>query len=66
MARQTMTVRRLARLVHQTGPAPNSNAHLRRSRMSWVRPGVIVTPHGRPFSVMAFTVKNGKIIEIDT
>ena len=23
-------------------------------------------PHGRPFSVMAFTVKNGKIIEIDT
>jgi RNA polymerase sigma-70 factor, ECF subfamily len=34
--------------------------------MSWVRPGVIVTPHGRPFSVMAFTVRHGKIIEIDT
>jgi RNA polymerase sigma-70 factor, ECF subfamily len=34
--------------------------------MSWVRPGVIVTPDGRPFSVMAFTVRHGKIIEIDT
>jgi RNA polymerase sigma-70 factor (ECF subfamily) len=27
--------------------------------------GVVVTPHGRPFSVMAFTVRNGKIVEID-
>jgi RNA polymerase sigma-70 factor, ECF subfamily len=27
--------------------------------------GVIVTPHGRPFCVMAFTVRNGKIVEID-
>jgi RNA polymerase sigma factor (sigma-70 family) len=27
--------------------------------------GVVVAPHGRPFSVMAFTVRDGKIVEID-
>jgi RNA polymerase sigma factor (sigma-70 family) len=27
--------------------------------------GVVVAPRGRPFSVMAFTVKDGKIVEID-
>jgi RNA polymerase sigma factor (sigma-70 family) len=27
--------------------------------------GVVVAPHGRPFSVMGFTVRNGKIIAID-
>jgi RNA polymerase sigma factor (sigma-70 family) len=27
--------------------------------------GVVVAPHGRPFSVMGFTVKRGKIVEID-
>ena len=27
--------------------------------------GVVVAPHGRAFSVMAFTVKNGKIVQID-
>jgi RNA polymerase sigma factor (sigma-70 family) len=27
--------------------------------------GVVVIPHGRPFSVMAFTVRNGEIVEID-
>jgi RNA polymerase sigma-70 factor (ECF subfamily) len=27
--------------------------------------GVVVAPRGRPFSVMAFTVRNGKIVEID-
>jgi RNA polymerase sigma-70 factor, ECF subfamily len=27
--------------------------------------GVVVAPHGRPFSVLAFTVRNGKIVEID-
>jgi RNA polymerase sigma-70 factor (ECF subfamily) len=37
----------------------------------WVRPaiingtpGVVVAPHGRPFSVMAFTVVEGRIVEI--
>src|SRR5215207_9802722 len=28
--------------------------------------GVVVTPHGRPFAVMAFTAGNGKVVEIDT
>jgi RNA polymerase sigma-70 factor (ECF subfamily) len=27
--------------------------------------GVVVAPHGRPFSVMAFTVRDGKIVAID-
>jgi RNA polymerase sigma factor (sigma-70 family) len=27
--------------------------------------GAVVAPRGRPFSVMAFTVRNGKIVEID-
>jgi RNA polymerase sigma factor (sigma-70 family) len=27
--------------------------------------GAVVAPHGRPFSVMAFTVSDGKIVEID-
>jgi RNA polymerase sigma-70 factor (ECF subfamily) len=27
--------------------------------------GVVVAPHGRPFSVMGFTVSNGKIVEIN-
>jgi RNA polymerase sigma factor (sigma-70 family) len=27
--------------------------------------GVVVTPRGRPFSVMAFTVRNGKVVAID-
>jgi hypothetical protein len=27
--------------------------------------GVVVAPKGRPFSVMAFTVTGGKIVEID-
>jgi RNA polymerase sigma factor (sigma-70 family) len=27
--------------------------------------GVVVAPDGRPFSVLAFTVRNGKIVEID-
>jgi RNA polymerase sigma-70 factor (ECF subfamily) len=27
--------------------------------------GAVVAPHGRPFSVMAFTVTNGKITQID-
>lgn len=27
--------------------------------------GVVVAPKGRPLSVMAFTVRGGKIVEID-
>ena len=26
---------------------------------------IVVAPHGRPFSVMGFTVTGGKIVEID-
>ena len=27
--------------------------------------GVVAAPHGRPFSVLGFTVTRGKIVEID-
>jgi hypothetical protein len=27
--------------------------------------GVVVAPHGEPFSVMGFTVVGGKVVEID-
>jgi RNA polymerase sigma-70 factor (ECF subfamily) len=27
--------------------------------------GVVVAPGGKPFSVLGFTVRNGKIVEID-
>jgi hypothetical protein len=27
--------------------------------------GAVVAPHGRPFSVLGFTVRDGKIVEID-
>ncbi|HYY80631.1 MAG TPA: RNA polymerase subunit sigma-70, partial [Actinomycetes bacterium] len=27
--------------------------------------GVVVVPHGRPFSVMGFTIAGGRIVEID-
>jgi RNA polymerase sigma-70 factor, ECF subfamily len=27
--------------------------------------GALVAPHGRPFSVMSFNVRSGKIVEID-
>jgi RNA polymerase sigma factor (sigma-70 family) len=29
-------------------------------------PGALVAPQGRPFSIMAFTVRNGKIVAIDS
>ena len=48
-----------------------AGAHLRRLS-PFVRPalvngaaGVVVAPHGEPFSVMGFTVVGGKIVEID-
>ena len=28
--------------------------------------GVVVAPHGKPFSVMGFTVRDGRIAEIDS
>jgi hypothetical protein len=28
--------------------------------------GVVVVPDGEPFSVMGFTVRGGKVVEIDT
>jgi hypothetical protein len=28
--------------------------------------GVVVAPRGRPFSVMAFTVREGKVVAIDS
>jgi RNA polymerase sigma factor (sigma-70 family) len=56
------------------GARPVASGALNYARLSpFVRPaivnggaGVIVAPQGRPFSVMAFTVRNGKIVEINS
>jgi len=49
-----------------------SQALVARRLSPWVRPalvngaaGVVVAPHGRPVSVMAFTVADGRIVAID-
>lgn len=38
---------------------------LRRPALVNGAPGLVYTREGRPFSVMAFTVRGGKIVEID-
>jgi RNA polymerase sigma-70 factor (ECF subfamily) len=49
-----------------------SNAIMFRNLSPFVRPalvngvaGVVVAPNGRPYSVIAFTVRGGKIVAID-
>jgi RNA polymerase sigma-70 factor, ECF subfamily len=42
------------RLVGYAGPALVNGAA-----------GIVVTPEGRPFSVLGFTVTGGRIVEID-
>jgi hypothetical protein len=37
----------------------------RREELSWHVPDPVVCPHGRVFSVMAFTVTNDRIVQID-
>jgi RNA polymerase sigma factor (sigma-70 family) len=61
-----------ASVVIRGAAAVASQAFAFRRLHPFVRPvlvngtvGVVVTPHGRPLSVMAFTVRNGKIVEID-
>jgi RNA polymerase sigma factor (sigma-70 family) len=46
----------------ELGAVPNSQLH--RALVNGA-PGVVVTVAGRPFAVMAFTVAQGKIVEID-
>jgi RNA polymerase sigma factor (sigma-70 family) len=61
-----------ASVVVRGAAAVASQALIFRRLSPFVRPavvngtaGVVVIPHGRPFSVMAFTVRNGEIVEID-
>jgi RNA polymerase sigma-70 factor, ECF subfamily len=61
-----------ASLVVQGAPAAAERALIFARLSPFVRPalvngaaGVVVAPRGRPFSVMGFTVRRGKIIEID-
>ncbi len=49
--------------VSKMARAPQG-AHLHRVLVNGA-PGAVVTIHGRPFSLMAFAVTNGRIIEID-
>jgi RNA polymerase sigma-70 factor (ECF subfamily) len=53
-------------------PEVASRALMFRRFAPWVRPaivngvaGVVVAPKGRPQSVMSFTIRNGKVVEID-
>ena len=61
-----------ASVVIRGAAAVASQALMFRRLHPYVRPalvngtaGVVVTPRGRPLSVMAFTVRQGKIVEID-
>jgi RNA polymerase sigma factor (sigma-70 family) len=61
-----------ASIVVRGAAAVASQALMFRRLHPYVRPalvngtaGVVVTPHGRPFSVMAFTVRRRRIVEID-
>jgi RNA polymerase sigma factor (sigma-70 family) len=61
-----------ASIVVRGAAAVASQALLFRRLHPYVRPalvngtaGVVVSPHGRPFSVMAFTVRRRRIVEID-
>jgi len=48
--------------------SPHGGARPRRrasSRSRHTSRGAVLAPHGRPFAVMGFTVKPGKIAEID-
>jgi RNA polymerase sigma factor (sigma-70 family) len=61
-----------ASVVVRGAAAVASQALMFRRLHPYVRPalvngtaGVVVTPHGRPLSVMAFTVRQGRIVEID-
>jgi ketosteroid isomerase-like protein len=61
-----------ASIVMRGAAAVASQALMFRRLHPYARPalvngtaGMVVTPHGRPLSVMAFTVRQGRIVEID-
>jgi RNA polymerase sigma-70 factor (ECF subfamily) len=57
-------IRGAAAVARQAGLGANLAAHLHPAVVNGAA-GVVVTVHGRPFAVMAFTVAAGKIMEID-
>jgi RNA polymerase sigma-70 factor (ECF subfamily) len=57
--RGAQAVARQARM----GPAPAAEVH---PALVNGAAGAVITMHGRPYAVMAFTVAEDKIVEIDT
>ena len=57
-------VRGAAAVAEQTFNFSRLSPFIRRALVNGVA-GVVVAPRGRPFAVMGFTVKGGKIVEID-
>ena len=62
-AGQHATVIRGVRAVAKLAHSPRG-AQLHRALVNGI-PGAVITLNGRPFSVLAFTVVNGKIVQID-
>ena len=57
-------VRGAAAVAEQTFAFSRLSPFIRRALVNGVA-GVVVAPRGRPFAVMGFTVRGGKIVEID-
>jgi RNA polymerase sigma factor (sigma-70 family) len=57
-------VRSAAAVAEQTLTFSRLSPFIRRALVNGVA-GVVVAPRGRPFAVMGFTVRGGKIVEID-
>jgi ketosteroid isomerase-like protein len=57
-------VRGAAAVADQTLTFSQLSPFIRRALVNGVA-GVVVAPRGRPFAVMGFTVRGGKIVEID-
>jgi RNA polymerase sigma-70 factor (ECF subfamily) len=57
-------VRGAAAVAEQTLTFSRLSPFIRRALVNGVA-GVVVAPRGRPFAVMGFTVRGGKIVEID-
>jgi ketosteroid isomerase-like protein len=62
--RLSKEVRGAAAVADQTLTFSRLSPFIRRALVNGVA-GVVVAPRGRPFAVMSFTVRSGKIVEID-
>jgi RNA polymerase sigma-70 factor (ECF subfamily) len=63
--RRGRTIRGAEAVAHQARLGANPAAVLHPALINGA-PGMVITMRGRPFALMAFTVVDGKIVEIDT